>query len=97
MPSRRVFLGAISYPAGAAVAAAALGASRLGRALPVLADLASHAGSPEEIAQDESFWFEIQQAFTPDRSLINLNNNGGVSPSPAVVQVEAVLRNGLPR
>ena len=41
--------------------------------------------SPEEMASDEEFWFEIQQAFTVDRSLINLNN-GGVSPSPKVVQ-----------
>src|SRR2546425_4988548 len=37
------------------------------------------------IARDEDFWFEIQQAFTVDRSIINLNN-GGVSPSPRVVQ-----------
>src|SRR5262249_26622395 len=41
--------------------------------------------SPEALAKDESFWREIQQAFTVDRSLINLNN-GGVSPSPRVVQ-----------
>ena len=37
--------------------------------------------SPDKIAADEDFWREIQQAFTVDRSLINLNN-GGVSPSP---------------
>src|SRR5262249_33800302 len=41
--------------------------------------------SPEALAKDESFWREIQQAFTVDRSLINLNN-GGVSPSPRIVQ-----------
>lgn len=41
--------------------------------------------SPEEIAQDESYWREIQQAFTVDRNIINFNN-GGVSPSPRVVQ-----------
>jgi selenocysteine lyase/cysteine desulfurase len=41
--------------------------------------------SPEEVAADEDYWFEIQQAFTVDRSIINLNN-GGVSPSPRVVQ-----------
>ncbi|MBI1789000.1 MAG: aminotransferase class V-fold PLP-dependent enzyme, partial [Acidobacteria bacterium] len=39
----------------------------------------------EEIARDEDFWREIQMAFTVDRNLINLNN-GGVSPSPRVVQ-----------
>jgi selenocysteine lyase/cysteine desulfurase len=39
---------------------------------------------PAAFAQDEAFWREIQQAFPVDRSLTNLNN-GGVSPSPAVV------------
>ncbi len=46
--------------------------------------------SAEEIARDESFWREIQTAFTVDRNIINLNN-GGVSPSPRVVQ-EAMRR-----
>jgi selenocysteine lyase/cysteine desulfurase len=41
--------------------------------------------SPEEVAADEDFWMEIQQAFTVDRSIVNLNN-GGVSPSPKIVQ-----------
>lgn len=44
----------------------------------------------EEAAPDEDFWLEIQRAFTVDRTLINLNN-GGVSPSPRVVQ-EAMRR-----
>jgi isopenicillin-N epimerase len=43
-----------------------------------------------EAARDEPLWREVQQAFTVDRSLVNLNN-GGVSPSPAVVQ-EAMQR-----
>jgi selenocysteine lyase/cysteine desulfurase len=55
------------------------------RGLAVAGELARHPGTPSDLAQDESFWFEVQQAFTVDRSLINLNN-GGVSPSPAVVQ-----------
>jgi len=46
--------------------------------------------SPEDVAADEDYWREIQQAFTVDRSLINLNN-GGVSPSPRIVQ-EAMRR-----
>jgi selenocysteine lyase/cysteine desulfurase len=50
--------------------------------------LAGH--TPEEVAQDETFWEEIQRAFTVDRTIINLNN-GGVSPSPRVVQ-EAMAR-----
>ena len=41
--------------------------------------------TPEEVAKDEDFWKEIQQAFTVDRSLIYFNN-GGVSPSPRIVQ-----------
>ena len=45
---------------------------------------------PEKVAADEDFWREIQHAFTVDRSIINLNN-GGVSPSPRVVQ-EAMQR-----
>ncbi|MGH7467767.1 MAG: aminotransferase class V-fold PLP-dependent enzyme, partial [Longimicrobiales bacterium] len=46
--------------------------------------------TPEQVAQDEDFWREIRHAFTIDRTLINLNN-GGVSPSPRVVQ-EAMAR-----
>jgi len=45
---------------------------------------------PEDVARDEDFWREIQQAFDVDRGLINLNN-GGVAPSPRVVQA-ALLR-----
>jgi selenocysteine lyase/cysteine desulfurase len=41
--------------------------------------------SADELARDEDFWREIQSAFTLDRNIINLNN-GGVSPSPRVVQ-----------
>ncbi|MCZ6915279.1 MAG: aminotransferase class V-fold PLP-dependent enzyme [Gemmatimonadetes bacterium] len=41
--------------------------------------------SAQELAQNEDFWLQIQQAFTVDRSLVNLNN-GGVSPAPKVVQ-----------
>ncbi|MGA2131309.1 MAG: aminotransferase class V-fold PLP-dependent enzyme [Bryobacteraceae bacterium] len=39
----------------------------------------------EDLARDEDFWRDIQSGFTLDRSIINLNN-GGVSPSPRVVQ-----------
>lgn len=46
--------------------------------------------SPEEAARDENFWFEIQQAFSVTRGIINLNN-GGVSPSPRIV-TEALVR-----
>lgn len=47
--------------------------------------------NPEEIAEDESYWTEIQRAFDTDRTLINLNN-GGVSPTPTHV-LEAMIRD----
>ncbi len=40
--------------------------------------------SADDVASDENYWREIQQAFTLDRTIINLNN-GGCSPSPRVV------------
>jgi selenocysteine lyase/cysteine desulfurase len=40
--------------------------------------------APADAAMDESYWREIQEAFTLDRTIINLNN-GGCSPSPRVV------------
>jgi len=46
--------------------------------------------SAAEVAADEDYWSIIQQAFTVSPNIINLNN-GGVSPSPRVVQ-EAVER-----
>jgi selenocysteine lyase/cysteine desulfurase len=46
--------------------------------------------SDEEIAGDEDYWSLIQQAYTVHSNIINLNN-GGVSPSPKVVQ-DAVER-----
>jgi isopenicillin-N epimerase len=55
--------------------------------------------SPQEVAQDENFWFQVQQAFNIDRSIVNLNN-GGVHPAPRIV-MDAVHRyldfsNGAP-
>ncbi len=79
---RRRFLGSIAQPAIGAVGWAVLSP---GLTSSVAAELSRHSGSSEELARDESFWFKVQQAFTVDRSLINLNN-GGVSPSPGVVQ-----------
>ncbi len=40
---------------------------------------------PSEVAADEDYWSVIQQAYTVNPSIINLNN-GGVSPAPRVVQ-----------
>jgi isopenicillin-N epimerase len=43
-----------------------------------------------EVAADENYWREIQQAFTLDRTFINLNN-GYTCPTPRVVH-EALKR-----
>ncbi|MBX7131790.1 MAG: aminotransferase class V-fold PLP-dependent enzyme [Fimbriimonadaceae bacterium] len=40
-----------------------------------------NSGAPD----DEEFWAQIQQAFALDRNTVNFNN-GGVSPSPRIVQ-----------
>jgi selenocysteine lyase/cysteine desulfurase len=46
--------------------------------------------SPQEAAGEEDYWSVIQQAYTVNPNIIELNN-GGVSPSPRIVQ-EAVER-----
>lgn len=47
---------------------------------------------PAELAADEDYWAQIGQAYTTSPQIINLNN-GGVSPSPQIVQ-DAVERYG---
>ena len=85
MRTRRGFL------RGLAGGTAALSAFRPGSLEAVLSAGRAAAGrSADEVASDEDWWREAQQAFTVDRSLINLNN-GGVSPSPRAVQ-EAMRR-----
>jgi selenocysteine lyase/cysteine desulfurase len=49
--------------------------------------------SDEQVAADEDYWSEIQRSFTVNANIINLNN-GGVSPSPLIVQ-QAVERYNL--
>jgi len=88
MPTRRTFLRAISS-ATASLTAASFSDKGIERVFAASRKVADTA--PEKIAADESYWREIQQSFTVDRSLINLNN-GGVSPSPRVVQ-EAMQRH----
>src|SRR2546428_12201166 len=86
MRTRRSFLK--NFIGAGTVAVASLREDGLDRILAAGRATADHR--PELLAGDEDFWFEIQQAFTLDRTLINLNN-GGVSPSPRVVQ-EAMKR-----
>src|SRR5438128_450784 len=47
--------------------------------------------SPAAVADDETYWAEIQRAFDSDRTMINLNN-GGCSPTPSHV-LEAMIRD----
>ena len=85
MATRRGFLGHLF--AGGVLAPPALSNDWLA----AVENAVRFAGStPEQVAQDEDFWQEIQRAFTVDRTIVNLNN-GGVSPSPRVVQ-EAMAR-----
>ena len=71
---------------GAAAGSAALPSLR-NDSLERIFAISRKAGSDsaQSLAGEEEFWREIQQAFTVDRSIVNLNN-GGVSPSPRVVQ-----------
>lgn len=79
---RRTFLGSIHVPIVAGLCARAALAHH---AIPLV------RGTPDDVARDEDFWRHVQASFTVDRSVINLNN-GGVSPSPALVQ-EAMKRH----
>ena len=47
--------------------------------------------SPASVAEDETYWREIQRAFDLDRTMINLNN-GGCSPAPTHV-LEQMIRD----
>src|SRR3989454_10798023 len=86
MFTRRRFLESL-VAAGAAVPA--LRDHALARV--VSANQAVAGRSPDDVAQDEDFWLDVQQAFTLDRTIINLNNGGG-RPSPRGVP-EAVRRH----
>lgn len=82
MYSRKQFLNRLGAVSGGAMMGGFL---TPGKSRDIAEELKDHPGSPAEVASDEDFWFEVQQAFTVDRSLINLNN-GGVCPAPGIVQ-----------
>ncbi|MFK7773447.1 MAG: aminotransferase class V-fold PLP-dependent enzyme [Saprospiraceae bacterium] len=44
----------------------------------------------DDLASNEEFWYQVKKAYTVSTNMVNLNN-GGVSPSPKVVQ-DAVER-----
>ncbi|MFL5385693.1 MAG: aminotransferase, partial [Longimicrobiaceae bacterium] len=85
--TRRDFLSTL----GRTAPAAWLASAGTGELRDLSEELARFGGGPEEIARDERFWAPVQQAFTVNRAIINLNN-AGVSPSPALVQ-EAMKRH----
>lgn len=82
MPSRRSFLSKAAFAAGSSL-------------IPILKvfsmnDLLKIENlgqnkSAFDLVNDEDYWWQIQQAYTVSTQIINLNN-GGVSPSPSVVQ-----------
>ena len=79
MLSRRAFLRRGSAGAAALAAFTNDGVSRA-----IAAAGSTFDRSPADLASDENYWHEIQQAFTLDRTIINLNN-GNSCPSPSVV------------
>jgi isopenicillin-N epimerase len=86
MTARRDFLRQI-VPAGV-VGYAGLKTDWLARTVSASAAVADRPAA--EVAADEGYWRDIQQAFTLDRTIINLNN-GYTCPSPRVVH-EALKR-----
>ncbi|MDE0082191.1 MAG: aminotransferase class V-fold PLP-dependent enzyme [Gammaproteobacteria bacterium] len=85
---RRRFLSSVGEAGGAALVTTLFGPETI-RSVEAAAQRTAGT-SPEDLARDENYWSEIQQAFSVTRSIINLNN-GGVCPSPRMV-TEAFVR-----
>lgn len=80
--SRRSFMGGLSAGlVGMSAAASYDPAQALSR---INETRRESSRSVADLARDEHFWRPIQNAFSVDRSMVNLNN-GGVCPSPASV------------
>lgn len=75
--SRRAFFGALGAPA--LVRLRPGGLARLSAASATVT-----SRTADDVARDEDYWAEVQQAFTLDRTILNFNN-GGVCPSPRIV------------
>ncbi len=87
--SRRSFLKNLGQMTGAAIVASSFFDPRLVKKVEAAATKIAHL-PPLEAATSEDFWFQVQQAFSTTRGIINLNN-GGVSPQPKIVQ-DALVR-----
>ena len=88
MANRRKFIQRIAASAGAFSASSIFNqllANDIDMANELVNDL-----PPDVVTTNEDYWTVIQQAYTVNPNLINLNN-GGVCPSPKIVQ-EAVER-----
>jgi selenocysteine lyase/cysteine desulfurase len=79
MWSRRQFL---NHATASTASVAALNAVGLERLLAASSDVADRSAT--DVAMDETYWRVVQDAFTLDRTMVNLNN-GGCSPAPRVV------------
>lgn len=79
MATRRSFLSALAGASATLPVFREQAISRVFRAGEVAA-----GRPPESLADDESYWTEIQRAFDVDRTMVNLNN-GGCSPAPTHV------------
>ena len=79
MWSRRSFLRMATGASGVAFGMGRYGISEIEAATAAVAERTA-----AEVAADETYWREIQFAFTLDRTLINLNN-GNQCPAPTVV------------
>jgi selenocysteine lyase/cysteine desulfurase len=79
MTSRRSFVQGL---AGAIAVAPVLRKNAFGDLFK--ANVIAGERSAADVAQDETYWSLIQNAFDADRTMINLNN-GGISPAPSYV------------
>jgi hypothetical protein len=87
MFSRRSFLGSIVIPA--AFASGAITSKGMARTLEALEAYRNVSTPPEEMAVNADFWIEVQQAFTVDRSVLNLNT---ISTAEMSMLVELLMR-----
>jgi selenocysteine lyase/cysteine desulfurase len=86
MTSRRTFVSSI---AGAAVSLPTMRGTAFRRLIE--AEPIASGRAVLSVAEDETYWREIQRAFDLDRTMINLNN-GGCSPAPTHV-LEQMIRD----
>ncbi len=86
--NRRFFLRQLGGIAGM-IAGSSLFDSTFTKKIEAAAASIAHL-PPAIAAGEEDFWYYVQQAYSATRGIINLNN-GGVSPSPKIVQ-DAVKR-----